>query len=284
MNNKHLQKKLFFSEYEKTYDEAKIILLGVPLDSNSSFRPGARFAPEEMRMVFSSLEDYSPLTEKELKEVSFYDAGDIVPAGDSQESLNQLKSIINKIVADKKKPLVIGGDHSITPSVVEAFLENGYSNLTVLHFDAHLDLRPDYLGNKSSHACAIYRIIEAGVGSVYQFGIRSGTKEEFALAEKKTLLYPGHVLGPLKKAVELLKDNPVYVTMDIDVVDPCFAPGTGTPEPGGISSAILLKAFPLLKGLNIVGFDIVEVNPLCDNSRITVILGAKLMREALLVL
>ncbi len=285
LNKDLLQKKIFFSGNEKPYEDASVVLFGVPLDSNSSFRPGARFAPEEIRKVYEALEDFSPNLEKDLSEVSFCDAGDmnVMPAS-PVKTLGQLKILTKEFIAHKKKTFIIGGDHSITPPIVEAYLESGYDNLAVIQFDAHLDLRPHYLGDESSHACVIYRILEAGVKNIYQLGIRSGTKEEFAVAREKTKLYPGCILDPLKEAVQHLGRSPVYITMDIDVVDPAFAPGTGTPEPGGVSSATLLKAFSLLKELNIVGFDLVEVNPPYDQSQITALLGAKLMREALLIL
>lgn len=285
INKDFLQNKIYLSAAEKKYDAASVVLFGVPLDSNSSFRPGARFAPEEIRKVFESLEDFSPALEKDLNEVSFCDAGDMkVMPGTPLKTLQQLKVLTKEIIKDNKKTLVIGGDHSVTPPIVEAYTESGYSNLAVIQFDAHLDLRPDYLGEENSHACAIYRILEAGVKNVYQMGIRSGTKAEFKRARKKTIVYQGSILAPLEEALQQLGNNPVYITMDIDVVDPAFAPGTGTPEPGGISSSTLLKAFSLLKEFNIVGFDLVEVNPPYDRADITALLGAKLIREALLIL
>ncbi len=283
--NKLTRQKISFLDNPATWNDARAVVMGIPLDSASSYRAGSRFAPEEIRTVFEVLEDYSLQLEASLAEAYIYDLGDMHITGDGVwRNLNRAEKLIAGVVNQNKIPVLIGGDHSITYAPVSALLSNGYEDLVVLQFDAHLDLRPSYLEEKYSHASVIYRLLERGVKDIYQMGIRSATVQELELARAKTNYSPRRVFAPLKKILADIEQKPVYITLDIDVVDPGFAPGTGTPEPGGISSASLYRLFNYFKKLHIVGFDLVEVNPAYDHSRITSILAAKIIREALIIL
>lgn len=283
--NQWFRRKISFLEKSFSLADAGTVVLGVPMDSASSYRPGARFAPEEIRKVFECLENYSLELDADLLSARVHDLGDLVlPTADPQESLLRVEKVVAEIVRKGKKPLLIGGDHSITYAPVCALFSNGYPDLAVLHFDAHFDLRPRYLGDEISHASVIYRIVERGIKHIYQFGIRSADAAEVAMADRSTKYFSRGILTALKRAIRELGDRPVYVTIDIDVVDPAYAPGTGTPEPGGITSTCLLRALALIRDLNLVGFDLVEVNPAYDHGQITAILGAKIIREAILIL
>lgn len=285
INNEWFQKKVTLLENMASWENARTVLFGIPLDSTSSYRPGSRFAPEEIRTVFESLEEYSFDLEASILDAHFYDLGDLLfPPGNLSECLKRAEKVVCEIVKQNKTPLIIGGEHTVTLAPAGALLSCGYSDLTVLHFDAHPDLREEYLGEEISHASVINRIIRRGVKEVYQFGIRSAAAEEVEYARRNTKTFGHRVLTPLQEIIPALKQKPVYITIDIDVVDPGFAPGTGTPEPGGITSACLFKALSLIKDLNIVGFDLVEVSPPHDHAKITSILAAKIIREAILIL
>lgn len=266
------------------YQSSKGVLLGVPMDYTVSFRPGSRFAAKRIREVSYNLEEYSFYCHKDLNDCSFFDAGDLaLPFGNVEKSLDIIYKSVSQIALDGKIPFIIGGDHLITYATVKGVLDK-HPDLAVVHFDAHADLRTDYAGENQSHATVIGKVIrELGVKDVYQFGIRSGTKDEWEFAQKNTKLFPFEVEKPLKEVLEQLKGKPIYLTIDIDVVDPAYAPGTGTPEAGGITSKELLNSIRLLEELNIVGFDIIEVAPVYDVSDITSVLAAKTIRESLLM-
>lgn len=266
-----------------SYEEAKIIMVGIPMDFTVSYRAGSRMGPQQIRNVSPVLEEYSPFLDRSLDEVKFFDWGDVVlPFGNVGESLARIRGAAEKILEDEKFPLFLGGEHLVTLPIVEAVAAK-YPSLRVIHFDAHADLREDYLGEEMSHATVMGKIAKLlGGDRIYQFGIRSGTKEEFLYGRNNTNFFPGEVLAPLRDTIPRLAGFPVYVTLDIDVVDPAFAPGTGTPEPGGCDSREILQAVYELRGLNVVGFDLVEVLPQLDASDRTAILAAKIVREVLL--
>lgn len=273
-----------FMGSKESYEDSKGVLIGVPMDYTVSFRPGSRFAARRIREVSYNLEEYSLYCHKDLNDCNFYDAGDLaLPFGNVEKSLDIIYNSISQIAKDNKIPFVIGGDHLISYASIKGVMDQ-YPDLTVLHFDAHADLRDDYAGESQSHATVMGKVVrELKVKNLYQFGIRSGTKEEWDFAKKNTKLFPFEVKGPLENALNELKRKPVYITLDIDVVDPAFAPGTGTPEAGGISSKELLECIKLMSQLNVVGFDIIEVAPAYDVSDITSVLAAKVLRESLLM-
>lgn len=265
------------------FDAAKAVILGLPMDYTVSFRPGSRLGPERVREVSYGVEEYSFYQGESLFDRMYFDAGDVaLPIGNVPGSLEAIREAVEAVLEAGKIPLSLGGEHLVTWPVIQAMAAK-YPDLAVVQFDAHADLREDYLGEPNSHATVMRRIAELiGPKNVYQFGIRSGTVEEWAYARENTNLFFDQINPALQQVLPELKHRPVYVTVDIDVVDPAFAPGTGTPEPGGCTSREIIKAIQLLSQCHVVGFDIVEISPALDLSQITALLGAKLMREAIL--
>jgi len=265
------------------YAQATKVIFGAPMDWTVSFRPGSRFGPGSVRDVSEGLEEYSPYQDKELLSVPFFDAGNLLlPFGNVNRSLELIKEFTTMVVRDGKIPIMLGGEHLVAWPAIEAVLAAN-PDLVLIHLDAHTDLRDDYLGQQFSHASVIRRLFDTDSAiRVYQFGIRSGERDEWAFARERTKLFPFEVYEPLKSILPEIQGSPVYLTLDIDVVDPAFAPGTGTPEPGGITSSELIKSILLLKDVNLVGADIVEVAPEYDLSRRTPFLAAKILRELLL--
>ena len=265
------------------YQSSQIVLVGAPMDFTVSFRPGTRQGPQSIRQVSIGLEEYSVMLDRDLTDYAYYDAGDIaLPFGHVAGSLERIGQVVGHILKDDKFPLVLGGEHLISLPVIQQVAAK-YPGLKLLHFDAHADLREDYMGQPLSHASVIRRAVDVvGGKNIYQFGIRSGTREEFAFAKQNTNMFVGKVLEPLKKVLPELAGHPVYITLDIDVVDPAYAPGTGTAEPGGCSSTEILEAIYAMKDLTVVGLDLVEISPVYDHSERTAILGSKLVRESIL--
>lgn len=267
------------------YDESQVVIYGMPMDFTVSYRPGSRFGPKRIREVSIGLEEYSPKFDRELSEIKFFDAGDIpLPFGNPEKSVNVIGEYVSKLLADNKFPLGLGGEHLVSWPVIKEVYKK-YPDMVLIHFDAHADLREHYEGEIYSHATPIRKAVELiGGKNVYQFGIRSGTKEEFYFARENLNFYPFEVLEPLKKVLPEIENRPVYLTIDIDVVDPAYAPGTGTLESGGISSKELLTAIHAIAdaGINVVGADIVEVAPVYDSADKTSILASKVVREMML--
>jgi agmatinase len=279
----YLEKLGGFLRSNAGYSDARIVLLGVPMDFTVSYRPGTRMGPQQVRAVSAGLEEYSVYLDKELSEVSFTDWGDVVlPFGNVAESLERIKLVADRILDDGKKPFIIGGEHLISYPVIQA-VHRRYPDLMIVHFDAHADLRKDYMGETNSHATVMHKTAKLlGSKRIVQVGIRSGIKEEFDFACKNTYLFRDRVEEAMPQVQEIVSDRPVYISLDIDVVDPAFAPGTGTPEPGGCTAREIVSAIHSLRNCRIVGFDLVEVSPVYDPSGRTALLGAKLIREAIL--
>lgn len=265
-------------------EQARLVIVGAPMDFTVSFRTGTREGPRHIRMISVGLEEYSPELDRQLDEVAFADVGDVVmQPGRVAGSLGRIAEVLRPVYRTGKIPLLLGGEHLVSlPAIEEA--ARVYPDLAVLHFDAHADLRHEYLGETLSHATVMRRVCEIiGAGNLYQFGIRSGTREEFAFAREHCHLYRRWDAPQLHELAQRLAGRPVYISLDIDVLDPAFAPGTGTPEPGGIEPRELFEALYQLAGLQVVGLDIVEVCPVYDPSGATSILAAKLVREAVLL-
>ncbi|GAF21476.1 LOW QUALITY PROTEIN: agmatinase [Bacillus sp. JCM 19047] len=268
-----------------TYEEADAVIYGMPMDWTVSFRPGSRFGPARIRESSLGLEEYSPYADKHLEEVAYFDAGDIpLPFGNAAKSLDMVEEYVEGLLNDGKFPLGLGGEHLLSWPIFKAMYRK-YPDLAIIHIDAHADLREEYEGEVLSHSTPIRKACELiGPENVYSFGIRSGMREEFAYAKESGNLFKFDVVEPLKRVLPKLKGRHVYVTIDIDVLDPAYAPGTGTAEAGGITSKELLEAqIHLAKAdLSIVGADLVEVAPAYDPTEQTTIAASKFVREMLL--
>ena len=268
---------------EAEYDESSIVVFGAPFDSTTSFRPGTRFASQVMRGESWGLESYSPYQDLDLYDFNIFDGGEIeLPFGNSEGALALIEDFSTKVVEDGKIPAMIGGEHLVTLGAFRGVFKK-YPDVHVIHFDAHADLREDYLGQKLSHATVMHRVWDlVGDNKIFQFGIRSGEKEEFLWA--KDHVYTNKFnCDTLDYALERIKGKSVYVTIDLDVLDPSVFPGTGTPEPGGIQFNELLNSILKLRGLNIVGFDINELSPQYDQTGASTAVACKVLREMLLV-
>lgn len=268
------------------FEESEAVLYGMPMDWTVSYRPGSRFGPTRIREVSIGLEEYSPYLNRELEEVKYFDAGDIpLPFGNPQRSLNMIEEYIDQLLAADKFPLGMGGEHLVSWPVMKAMYKK-YPDLAIIHMDAHTDLREEYEGEPLSHSTPIRKVAELiGPENVYSFGIRSGMKEEFQWAKENGMhISKFEVLEPLKEILPTLAGRPVYVTIDIDVLDPAHAPGTGTVDAGGITSKELLASIHAIakSDLRIVGGDLVEVAPIYDPSEQTANTASKLIREMIL--
>lgn len=269
---------------DNAYDESRIVLFGAPFDSTTSFRPGTRFASATMRSESFGIETFSPYQERDLEDIAVFDAGDIeLPFGSPARALAMLEDEAAGILADGKLPLMIGGEHLVTLGPVRAACKR-YPDLHIIHFDAHADLRADYLGEPLSHACVLRRCHDlVGDGKIFQFGIRSGERAEFDFAKTHTTMRRFDFEG-LADVVKQLGDKPVYFTLDLDVLDPSEFPGTGTPEAGGVHFPQLLEAIRTVARCNVVAADINELSPHYDPSGASTALACKLLRETLLCL
>lgn len=266
------------------YSEAKIVLFGAPYDSTTSFRPGARFGCKAIRSESFGLETYSPYQNDELTEKKVFDSGDLeLVFGNAQTALGQIEERARTILNDGKLPFMVGGEHLVTLGSFRA-VQKKYPDVSIIHFDAHADLRADYLGEQMSHASVLRRCHElVGDGRIFQFGIRSGDREEFIWGKDHVQTRMFDFEG-LDQVVAQLGDKPVYFTLDLDVLDPSVFPGTGTPEAGGVSFMQLLNACLKLRGLNIVGLDVNELAPAYDISGVSTAVAGKIIRELLIML
>ncbi len=283
----HFERNLsVFQSCDNTYEESNVVIFSSPMDATCSFRPGTRFAGPAIRQDSIGLEWYSPYFDMDLKDVKTCDIGDLdLPMGDVEKDLDEISRVTKCILDDNKKTMMIGGEHLVTLGTIREYIKK-YPDLHIIHFDAHTDLREDFLGRELSHATVLRKCYDLlGDGRIYQFGIRSGDSSEFKWAnEGHTHLRKFDLVG-LDKCIEALKDKPVYITIDLDVLDPSIFPGTGTPEAGGITYKELQQAILDMKGLhNIVGADIVELSPHYDASGVSTAVACKVLREMVLLL
>ena len=262
------------------YHEADTVLYGAPFDSTTSYRPGTRFGSRAIRMESFGIETYSPYQDKDLMDRKIFDSGDLeLCFGDTRRALEDIEHRCAVILNDGKRPFLLGGEHLVTLGAVKAVFRK-YPDLSIIHFDAHADLRMDYLGQQLSHACVMRRCYElVGENRIFQFGIRSGERSEF---EVKGVYTHKFDLATFPQIVEELKDKPVYFTLDLDVLDPSVFPGTGTPEAGGVTFKELLEAVMHLQKLNVVAFDVNELAPNYDHSGVSTAVACKILREILL--
>jgi agmatinase len=268
--------------FDDLYKDSKIVVFGAPFDGTVSYRPGSRFGPSAIRNESYGIETYSPYQNADLTEIKGCDAGDLpIPFGDTRIALDMIKNFTQNIINDGKIPIMLGGEHLTTLPAVEAVSEK-YPDLCVIHLDAHTDVREEYMGIALSHATVIRRIWEKlGDKRIWQFGIRSGEKYEFDWAKEHNTLAPFKLEG-IERALAEIGSRPIYLTIDLDVLDPSIFPGTGTPEHGGITFHELMDFLLKLRGENIVGADLVELAPNYDHSGISTAAACKLLREVAL--
>lgn len=271
---------------DASYEDAKIVLFGAPFDSTTSFRPGARFGPAAMRHESFGLETYSPYQDADLTDYAVFDSGDLeLCFGSTEAALSDIEERTETILADGKLPVLLGGEHLVTLGAFRAVL-NRYPDVHIIHFDAHADLRDDYLGAKLSHACVPRRCHDLiGDGRIHQFCIRSGERKEFQFAKEHTDMHP-LTLDGLSDCVAVLKTShtPVYFTIDLDCLDPSVFPGTGTPEAGGITFLQLLEAMQEVSRCRIVGADVNELAPMPDTTGVSTATSCKVLRELLIAI
>ena len=258
--------------------DAQVIVLGLPYDRTSSFIPGSRFGPQYIRQCAENVEDYSPYQDKSLFDLKICDVGDTEFYGD--DWILQIEKEAENIYDKEKRIIFLGGEHTITPPIIRA-IKKTHQTFSLVQFDAHCDLRDEYLGEKICHATAMRRAGDVlGADRIYQLGIRSGTREEFKTGKN---LYKFRIYEPLSKLIERLK-GPIYVSIDVDVLDPGVLPAVSTPEPGGISYRELIDSLLLFKRKNIIGADIVEYNPLAASPYASGSTVAEILRELILVM
>ena len=262
--------------------EAMAVILGCPYDGSASFRPGARFGPSAIRKASWGIETFSPYFQRDLTQCSIHDMGDLeLPLGEKKISLSLIRKALGQILSKKKFPILLGGDHLITLPILEEILPI-HPRLHVIQVDAHADLREDYLGESLSHSTVMRKVVDhLGEGRLFQIGVRSGTEDEFKLARKWKSIVPNDPRA-LRAMVKHLKNQPVYVTLDLDVIDSGLLPGVGTPEPGGLTFQGLLSLLKELQSLHVVGFDVVELAPDYDPTGISSVTTSVILREMIL--
>lgn len=271
---------------DAAFSDARLVLFGAPFDSTTSFRPGARFGSSAMRHESFGIETYSPYQGRDLTDCAIFDSGDLeLCFGSAEAALADVEARAAEILKADKMPILLGGEHLVTLGSVRAVAKK-YPNLHIIHFDAHADLRDDYLGAKLSHACVIRRCHDIlGDGRIHQFCIRSGDREEFRFSRQHTELHPFSFEGLDTVCARLIAENaPVYLTIDLDCLDPACFPGTGTPEAGGVTFPQLLTAILQVAQLNVVAADLNELAPMLDPSGASTAMACKVLRELLLAL
>ena len=277
-----------FMGAQRGIDQSRVSLLGVPYDGTCCFRPGARFGPSAIREDSYGIETYCPQLNLDLEDIKFADLGSLdVPLGDAELTLDYISDATNILLKNNLKPLIIGGEHSITSGIIKSIITK-YPDLIMLQLDAHADLRDEWLGSKFSHACTMKRCLEILPSKkIFQIGIRSGTKSEFLEMNKSKRLIQ-HTLGEnaksLEEALKSFKGRPIYLTFDLDWFDPSVMPGTGTPEPGGYFWKDFAAIINVIKSHNLIGADVVELSPKLDNTGISSILAAKVIRSLIMLL
>lgn len=263
------------------FETADWVIVGQPYDGTCSGHPGTRYGPQAIRNTSYALETYSPIHDKNLASVKYFDAGNLeLPLGHREKSLDIIYKTAQDVLNAHKKWVGVGGEHLVTAPVIKAYAEK-YPDLLLVHFDAHADLRDEFMGEKFSHATAIRRAIDhLSPQQLLQIGIRSGTQDEFAFMQTHHTLMPD--VSTFTKRLKAHIHRPVFITVDLDVFDPAYLPGTGTPEPGGISFLEFTDWLKPMMGMNLVGFDVLELSPHYDPSEQSTILAAKVIRDMLL--
>ncbi len=272
---------MIFADSISDYNRSSYVIYGVLFDATSSFRTGSRWAPSAIRKGSYNFEPYDYDYNCNLTNVPVYDKGD-VEFGNVDDMIAELQPTVSGIVKDGKVPIVLGGEHSITFPCIRALAQE--TNVTAIVFDAHLDLKDSYLGNRYGHASVSRNILECSVPLI-QIGIRSGTQAEYQYAHKKSTFFTMDQLrrdglgAVLDDILHLVDTHSIYLSIDIDVLDPAYAPGVSNPEPYGLTPLELREAIRRLAPLA-SGFDLVEIAPDYDMG-MSAILGAKIVRDFL---
>ncbi len=268
------------------FEAARVVLLGCPFDGTASFRKGARFGPEAIRSASDGLETYSPRLDRDLSDLALCDLGDLAfPSHETEAVLAAIGDCAEGIFRAGKRPLALGGEHLVSLPLVRAAL-GAFADLVIFQWDAHADLREAYRGECLSHACVMRRVAEMDcAGRMRQFGVRSGTREEFGWMRAHRTMRPLTRRG-VESTLKEVGERPVYLTLDVDVLNPGEMPGTGTPEPGGVGFEALSDCVSVLgaSGVRLIGADLVELAPGWDATGVSAVAAAKLARELVLVL
>ncbi len=264
------------------FKEALAVILGCPYDGSASFRPGARFGPSAIRRASWGIETFSPYFQRDLTQCPIHDMGDLeLPLGEKKISLGLIRKALGQILSKKKFPILLGGDHLITLPILEEILPI-YPRLHIIQVDAHTDLREDYLGESLSHSTVMRKVVDhLGEGRLFQIGIRSGTEDEFKLARRMKSIVSLDSRS-LSSMIKRLRSQPVYITLDLDVMDPGLLPGVGTPEPGGLTFQEIIFLLKKLQTLHVIGFDMVELTPDYDPTQISSVTASIILREMIL--
>jgi agmatinase len=274
--------KIIFADANSDYEKAQYVICGVPFDGTSSYRLGSRLAPDEMRAASYNFETYSSFFDFDLADVDIYDAGNLEVADTIDDTLLGISKYADKFVNDDKIPIILGGEHSLSYPFVKA-CKKKHPGLGFVVLDAHMDMREEYRDEKNSHACISRHVIEELTQKYVSIGIRSGAREEYDyVRENKIKMFTAedvHSKG-IEKVISEFRDyikGPVYLSIDMDAIDPAYAPALGTPEPYGITPRDVRAVISCLAP-HIVGFDLVEIAPAYDSGG-TAVLGAKLVRD-----
>jgi len=274
--------KIIFADANSDYEKAQYVICGVPFDGTSSYRLGSRLAPDEMRAASYNFETYSSFFDYDLADVDIHDAGNLEVANTIDDTLLGISKYADKFVNDGKIPIILGGEHSLSYPFVKA-CKKKHPGLGFVVLDAHMDMREEFRDEKNSHACISRHVIEELTGKYVSIGIRSGAREEYDyVRENKIRMFTAedvHSEG-IEKVISEFRDyikGPVYLSIDMDAIDPAYAPALGTPEPYGITPRDVRAVISCLVP-QIVGFDLVEIAPAYDSGG-TALLGAKLVRD-----
>jgi agmatinase len=274
-----------FIACERSLAEASIVLYGIPFEGRVNLRKGAAGGPRDLRLASDSIETYSPVLRRDLEDLALADIGDCeLPDGvPPREQLDAARAEVAAWWRPGLRPFMLGGDHTATVPVIEA-LAPAFPDLRILQLDAHPDTREEFLGERFNYASAMARVMDVvPPDRVYQVGMRTGSREE--LERRRPHFYPAHEARPRAVVEGLLAKlgrHPLYVTIDVDVLDPSEAPGTGSPEPGGLRVPELIEIVRLLEDCQVIGGDLVEVAHAWDPTGRTGIAASWVIREALL--
>lgn len=278
-----------FSGYKSNLEFSKYVAFGAPHDMTTCYRPGTRFGPPAIREASLNIETYSYFSQRDMSEVRINDIGDIFLTGNHRERLKQIETVLKKITSEWNKiPIMFGGEHSITIPVREVFNDD----VLFVIFDAHGDLREQYLDEPYSHASMTKRLLDViNPDQILQVGIRAQSLEEIEFVKENPDLIQLSSLDIHRNGFDWTMENfkdkidqfdKIYISVDIDGYDPCYAPGTGTPEAMGLNPYLVFSLVHQIKNEKIIGVDINEVNPSFDSAGITSILAAKTLFEILL--